>query len=237
MPKIEVAVRSEMLCKAIEMQAGKEYTVRSCHDGNQALYLYDEMKPDFLILDMELPEKDGLSVLSAIRASGHDVTILILTVCTQTEYLQHMASRFNISGIFFKPCTAVAILKSVYEIYAYNSGKPIELEYGIRMLLMDMKLDQAEINYWYMVEAIKLYHKDPTCQITKVVYPLVGKMYNIADAQIERGIRKIIKSAWENRDEVLWKMYFSTKDITKSPPSNKKFILAMAMRLKNMKIG
>jgi two-component system OmpR family response regulator len=47
-------------------QAG--HSVREARDGAQALRMVDEHAPDLLVLDILLPEQDGLSVCRAIRA-------------------------------------------------------------------------------------------------------------------------------------------------------------------------
>jgi two-component system OmpR family response regulator len=47
-------------------QAG--HSVREARDGAQALRMVDELAPDLLVLDILMPEQDGLAVCRAIRA-------------------------------------------------------------------------------------------------------------------------------------------------------------------------
>jgi two-component system, OmpR family, response regulator len=55
------------------------YAVDSCHDGEAALELVTAETYDLLILDLNLPEMDGLEVLAEIRTQNKDIKVLILS--------------------------------------------------------------------------------------------------------------------------------------------------------------
>ena len=57
---------------------GEGYTVIEAEDGRKALELYNSMKPDMAILDIMMPQMDGLSVLSKIRESS-EMPVILLT--------------------------------------------------------------------------------------------------------------------------------------------------------------
>lgn len=59
--------------------AGNGYAVDCIHDGLSAETLIGAERFDLVILDLNLPEKDGLSVLRALRGRRNPVPILILT--------------------------------------------------------------------------------------------------------------------------------------------------------------
>jgi two-component system response regulator TctD len=50
-----------------------------CGDGLQALPLWQSLRPDVVVLDLSLPELDGLDVLLSARAASLDTPVLILT--------------------------------------------------------------------------------------------------------------------------------------------------------------
>lgn len=58
-------------------QAG--YQVIVAYDGVQALEKVNEEKPDLVVLDVMLPEKDGIEVCKTIRSDKNQVPILMLT--------------------------------------------------------------------------------------------------------------------------------------------------------------
>ena len=55
------------------------YSVDSCLNGAEALSYLESTEYDGAILDIMMPEVDGLTVLSRIRAQGNKVPILLLT--------------------------------------------------------------------------------------------------------------------------------------------------------------
>ena len=55
------------------------YTVRAAVDGEEALHLFREHRPDLVLLDVMMPKKNGYAVCSEIRASDQEVPILFLT--------------------------------------------------------------------------------------------------------------------------------------------------------------
>ncbi|MBA1148577.1 response regulator transcription factor [Ectothiorhodospiraceae bacterium WFHF3C12] len=54
-------------------------TVEICHNGRQALDLACRWQWNLIVLDLRLPEVDGLEICKAIRGRGADVPILMLT--------------------------------------------------------------------------------------------------------------------------------------------------------------
>ena len=73
----EPAVR-ESLRRALQLEG---YGVELAGDGSEALYRLEsrELEPDGIVLDVLMPELDGLEVARRLRRSGSRVPILMLT--------------------------------------------------------------------------------------------------------------------------------------------------------------
>jgi two-component system response regulator MprA len=69
------AVRSS-LDRALRLEG---YTVESASDGTSALRSLALSPPDAMVLDLGLPDVDGLQVCRRIRSAGDDTPVLILT--------------------------------------------------------------------------------------------------------------------------------------------------------------
>jgi DNA-binding response OmpR family regulator len=67
---------TNFLKRLLEMEG---YTVWAANDGQAALDLYRQEKPDLMILDVSMPLKDGITVCDEIRQSDDRVLILMLT--------------------------------------------------------------------------------------------------------------------------------------------------------------
>ncbi len=67
---------AKWLAKALQ---GSGYAVDMAHDGQDADHLLFTQSYDAVILDLELPSMDGLTVLRRLRARGSTVPVMVLT--------------------------------------------------------------------------------------------------------------------------------------------------------------
>ena len=70
------ATLADLLTMALRYEG---WDVKAAADGRTAIALIREFKPDVVILDVMLPDIDGLQVLHRLRSDGHDMPILFLT--------------------------------------------------------------------------------------------------------------------------------------------------------------
>ncbi|WP_028643105.1 response regulator transcription factor [Nocardioides sp. URHA0020] len=61
------------------------WEVRAAHTGSKAVAAAKEMKPDAVVLDMMLPDFDGLEVLRRMRAAQPDLPVVFLTARDAVE--------------------------------------------------------------------------------------------------------------------------------------------------------
>jgi CheY-like chemotaxis protein len=77
------------------------YDVVTAMNGSEALEKFKEDKPDALILDVMMPEINGLEVLREIRKSDRKIPIFITTAFSNEERFK-FANQFNASGFIIK---------------------------------------------------------------------------------------------------------------------------------------
>ena len=70
-----------------ESLEARDFRVEEAENGLQALSLFEELKPDFVLLDVLMPEMDGIQTCSAIRAikGGEHTPILMVTAMGDME--------------------------------------------------------------------------------------------------------------------------------------------------------
>lgn len=61
------------------------YAVDAAYDGEEALYEYEVNEYDLILLDLNLPKKDGIDVLREIREKDNKIKILILSARTKID--------------------------------------------------------------------------------------------------------------------------------------------------------
>ncbi|MGB5165879.1 MAG: response regulator [Woeseiaceae bacterium] len=64
------------LCKALRKEG---FVTNHVVEGKAALHVVDVTPPDIVVLDLGLPDMDGLDVLKSIRRQGSSIPVLILT--------------------------------------------------------------------------------------------------------------------------------------------------------------
>ncbi|MFZ4515113.1 MAG: response regulator transcription factor [Acidimicrobiia bacterium] len=72
----------ESLVRALELEG---YDVTAVSNGALALEVIPGANPDVLVLDVMMPDVDGLTVCRSVRAKGNHVPILMLTARTETS--------------------------------------------------------------------------------------------------------------------------------------------------------
>jgi two-component system, OmpR family, response regulator len=73
---------AELLSMALRYEG---WEVRTAGDGGGAVRAAREFRPDAVVLDIMLPDFDGLEVLARLRADGTDVPVLFLTAKDAVE--------------------------------------------------------------------------------------------------------------------------------------------------------
>lgn len=66
---------------SIEMKLKEYYDVVPVNSGNRALRYLKDNKPDLILLDIKMAEKDGIETLKEIRqlSNGRDIPVIMLT--------------------------------------------------------------------------------------------------------------------------------------------------------------
>ncbi len=99
-----------LLNKAIDIKV-----IGEAGDGVEALRLVEELAPDVLLLDMELPGLKGVEVAQQLQASGATVRILALSAYDDQEYIRGLLAS-GAAGYLLKeeiPATIVEAIRGV----------------------------------------------------------------------------------------------------------------------------
>jgi len=105
------------LCQIVaKALVGEGYSVRTCHDGEEALAVLHEAPPDLLLLDLMLPRRDGFEVLSEVRASGSplaELPVVLLSGASTTPAYAARANELNALELLAKPVPLEELLEVV----------------------------------------------------------------------------------------------------------------------------
>jgi len=88
MPKTNIILAEDESALAMivkESLETKDFEVRVCANGDEAMTEFYRQKPDLLVLDIMMPKKDGLSVAKDIRKTDKKIPIIFLTAKSQAQ--------------------------------------------------------------------------------------------------------------------------------------------------------
>jgi DNA-binding NarL/FixJ family response regulator len=81
-------------------------------DGKEALQLVEELNPDVLLLDMEMPGLSGVQVAEQLHKAGARVRILALSAYDDKQYIQELLAK-GAAGYLIKEEAPEAIVEAV----------------------------------------------------------------------------------------------------------------------------
>jgi two-component system, NarL family, nitrate/nitrite response regulator NarL len=86
-------------------------------DGREVLERVQELDPDILLLDLRMPNLDGLSALQSLQQSNKRTRVIVLTASEdKNEFVQAM--KLGCSGIVLKQTAPELIVKSIRKVQA-----------------------------------------------------------------------------------------------------------------------
>ena len=103
----------------VESQSDME-VVGEAGDGREAIRLAEELKPDIVLMDVSMPELNGLLAAAKLKRTMPDVKILTLTRHTDEAYLQELLQA-GVSGYVLKQSASAELLRAVRAIAAGGS--------------------------------------------------------------------------------------------------------------------
>ena len=104
---------TEMLLMLSALQ-GKGYTLLSATDGEQALQMAIERKPDLVLLDVVLPKKNGFLVCRQLKMSPETKATKVIMITSKTQESDRFwGLKQGADDYLTKPCSPGALLRSV----------------------------------------------------------------------------------------------------------------------------
>ncbi len=240
---IFIADGSEDFCSGLSaalQRAGGFQIIGTAGDGEQAIRMILEKKPEVLILDLMLAKQDGISVLKAI--SGMEPKpVTLATSAFVTEYVSSAAANLGVRYLMLKPCDLSAVVERLEELRGGESprllprrGDKTSIEAMVTGIIHEIGVPAHIKGYQYLREAIIIAVNDMDVinAITKVLYPQVAKTFQTTPSRVERAIRHAIEVAWDRGDlDTLQRFFGYTVSNTKGKPTNSEFIALIADKL------
>ena len=217
------------------------------YDGTNAISAIKQSKPDVLLLDVVMPEKDGLTVLEELSDEvGMEKPLIVIMSAIGQEKVTQKAISLGATYYVVKPFDMITLIDRVRDILkekdevkeeymvAYGN-KSLPLEVRVTQMIHDVGVPAHIKGYQYIREAIMLAVNDEDIinSISKTLYPTLSEKFNTTPSRVERAIRHAIEVAWDRGQiEMHEKIFGYTVNSNKGKPTNSEFIAMIADRIR-----
>lgn len=90
--------------------------IGEAENGLALLQLLQQHKPDVILLDMKMPEMDGVQATAKIKELYPTTKILVLTMYDEEEMILHMLD-MGVNGYLVKTASPAEILRAIHKVY------------------------------------------------------------------------------------------------------------------------
>ena len=206
-------------------------------DGEEALQIVRENRPDIIILDLLLPQYDGISVLDLISGMYTDCKVFVATGFISNYIISALTAR-GVSALMKKPCLAQFVVDRINETLQ-QGGIPIEeklptLNQKITAMIHEIGVPANIKGYRYLRKAIKLAAEDldRINNMTTCIYKPIALADNSTPKRVRTAIARAVEIAWDRGDlDTLQSFFGYAVSNTKGKPTNSEFIALLADKL------
>lgn len=244
--KVLLADDNKELCELLKEfinQHPQLTVIGTSYNGLEALKTLQECSPDVLVLDIIMPQLDGIGVLERLSLDLYEKKpiVIILTAFGQ-ENITQKAVELGAAYFIVKPFDFNVLADRIIQLasgaklpYCMPPAERQNLTVTVTNVIHNMGVPPHIKGYQYLRDAILMTVNDLSLlgAITKELYPSIAKKYKTTPARVERAIRHAIELTWNRGNiEMLHKYFGHTIDIERGKPTNSEFIAMIADKLR-----
>ena len=176
----------EGLKSLLELE-GDIQVVAEAEDGVDCLEKLKTCTPDVLLLDINMPRKNGLEVLQTLKSSKSKVKVLVLTVHNEVEYLMK-AVDIGVDGYILKDSESAELKKAIFSIVEGENYIQPSLIPALNSKMIEKNRDEGKIESLTKRElevlkllAVGMYNKE------------VAEKLNISERTVKNHVSNIFK--------------------------------------------
>lgn len=185
--------------------------VGEAENGDVAIDMVDSLKPDLVILDIDMPLKDGIETARALKAKNLPTKVVFLTMHKDTSILRSLRT-LGIKGYVLKDSALSEILRCISTVMAGD----IYLSPALNEVILDnveakkasdipsliSLLSQAERNVLKRVTESKT-SREIAAELFVTIRTVETHRYNICTKLDLNGPNALFKFALQHKDEII----------------------------------
>lgn len=160
-------------------------------DGQKGLELIRIEKPDLIIMDIQMPIMDGLTMLTELRKEGCLAKVIVLTAYSDFGYAKQ-AIELGIENYLLKPIKVPDLKKTLLQIEA-KIEKDRENMYSLERILREYLSGQADVNRITQSELAEYQLREETDLHLGLLW--LGRDYKDNVERVKEELEKLVKMA------------------------------------------
>ncbi|GHC06366.1 response regulator [Cerasicoccus arenae] len=174
----------------------------NCRD---ALQLYDQVKPDLVLLDLMLPDGNGVELCSRMRASDHQARILVLTSCEDDRCIFEAFAQ-GIDGYILKNINGAAIISALQDVAI---GKSI-LDPSVTQHVVNHMRDSHQSKQEDLVHSLSAQERRVLEQVAKgLTNKEVAVALNLSEKTVKNYFSNVLSKLYASRRTEAAALYWS----------------------------
>lgn len=215
---------------------GKFQVIDIALNGEQAVRTVEERHPDILVMDIMLPELDGLGVLERIRCVTPLPTVIASSMFI-SNYVAVAAMDLGVRQLIKKPCDVESVVENVERVCRIlpRRGAENDRKGLIANTLHDVGIPANLKGYTYLIDALDLAITNPDAPFSmeQFIYIPIAQQRSVKPEHVSRAIKRAIDIAWDRGDLDTLQSYFGyTVSNTRGMPTNGEFVSIIAETLR-----
>jgi DNA-binding NarL/FixJ family response regulator len=119
--------------------------VGEADDGEQAVAMYQQLRPDLVLMDLRMPRKSGPEATADIRRLAHDARVLILSAFDGDEEI-HCALEAGAQGYVLKSSTGEELIPAIRAVAAGKRWIPRDVATRLKSRNLFEQLTPREVD-------------------------------------------------------------------------------------------
>ena len=139
-------LEQEFLKSIVLEELSPDDTLLTCESGVEAVKLAKQYRPNIIIMDVMIPELDGLSAIEEIRKFLSNSCVIVLSACSDFSYAQK-AIRLRIFEYLLKPVKPV--------VFKQTFCKMLDSSAEFHELVEEKSAEPKECRQYFIQESVK----------------------------------------------------------------------------------
>ena len=102
----------------ITLETFGNLNVVTCNSGKEALEVIKDVKPDLVLMDVMMPEMDGITAMLEFKKDPEisEIPVIFMTAKAQVHEVEKY-NQIGVAGVIIKPFDPVQLCSQIYEIW------------------------------------------------------------------------------------------------------------------------